>query len=104
MFPYAEGQKKGQIVNVNADEVASAIAIGTKARLLELKTNTQGVLKEGKTIQRIYVREISPLIRKKVIDGGMLVKVNAAKQALKGGVKKVRISGQGSKGTTIRRL
>jgi acetylglutamate kinase len=95
--------KKGQIVNVNADEVASAIAIGTKARLLELKTNTPGVLNAGKTMSKIFVREIVPLIRKKVITAGMIVKVNAAKRALQGGVKRVRISGMGSKGTLIRK-
>ncbi|MFA5930706.1 MAG: acetylglutamate kinase [archaeon] len=93
--------KKGQIVNVNADEVASMVAIGTKAKLLELKTNTPGVLKNGKTIPRIFVKEIAPLIRKKVVDGGMLVKVNAAKKALQGGVKRVRISNVKSKGTTL---
>jgi acetylglutamate kinase len=41
--------KQGQIVNVNADEVAANIAVAVRASRLELKTNVPGVMKDGRT-------------------------------------------------------
>ncbi len=97
--------KQKHIVNVNADEVASGIAIAMKADLLELKTNTAGVLSNGKTIGRISVRTANRLLKEKIARDGMRVKLRAAKTAVEGGARQARIVGLGpnKKGTTIRR-
>ena len=97
--------KQKQIVNVNADEVAAAIAAAMKADMLEFKTKTPGILRKGKTIGRITPKRIDQLIAEGVVDGGMLVKARAAKTAVEHGVGQARISGlgQNKRGTTVRR-
>ena len=96
--------KQGRIVNVNADDVAAGIAAAMKADLLELKTNTPGVLNNGRTIGRISVRKANELIKNGTVQGGMLVKLRAAQRAVGHGVKQARISGfgQNRKGTTLK--
>ncbi len=85
----------GQLYNINADEVASAIAIEMKAEKLVLLTNVVGVLRESDNseslISTLTVDEIEDLIKMNVIQGGMIPKVNACIEALEGGVKKTHI-------------
>ncbi len=85
----------GQLHNINADEVASAIAIEMKAEKLVLLTNVIGVLREPEDpeslISTLTVDEIEDLIKMNVIQGGMIPKVNSCIEALEGGVKKTHI-------------
>ncbi len=84
-----------QTHNVNADEVASAIAVSLKAEKLVLLTNVQGVIRDlndpSSLISSLNVREIEKLIEQKVIQGGMIPKVQAGIEAVVGGVKKAHI-------------
>ena len=81
--------------NVNADEVASAIAHSMGAEKLVLLTNVQGVLRNPQDteslISTLTAAEISNLISMNVINGGMIPKVNACLEALNGGVHKTHI-------------
>jgi acetylglutamate kinase len=81
--------------NINADEVASAIAASLKAEKLVLLTNVQGVLRSGNDpdslISSLTVDQIDELIKANVIHGGMIPKVGACVEALNGGVKKTHI-------------
>lgn len=78
--------------NVNADEVASAIAKEIKADKLILMTNVDGVLDEnGKLLSTLTINEVEVLIEKGVISGGMVPKVQACLEPLKMGVKKSHI-------------
>ncbi|MCB9748273.1 MAG: acetylglutamate kinase [Candidatus Omnitrophica bacterium] len=81
--------------NVNADEVASAIATSMNAEKLVLLTNVQGVMRKtddpDSLISTLTMDEIDNLIQSKVIDGGMIPKVNACIEALNGGVHKTHI-------------
>lgn len=81
--------------NINADEVASAIAISMGAEKLVLLTNVHGVLRiEGdpaSLFSTLNVGDIKNLIEKRVIQSGMIPKVNACLEALNGGVKKTHI-------------
>jgi len=78
--------------NVNADEVASAIAKEIKADKLILMTDVDGVLdKDGKLLSTLAIDEVEALISEGVISGGMLPKVNACLEPLKVGVKKSHI-------------
>ncbi|MGE0267196.1 MAG: acetylglutamate kinase [Candidatus Omnitrophota bacterium] len=81
--------------NINADEVASAIANSMNAEKLVLLTNVQGVLRNpndsNSLISTLTVSEINDLIAKKIIDGGMIPKVRSCIEALESGVKKTHI-------------
>lgn len=81
--------------NINADEVASAIATSLRAEKLVLLTNVQGVMRSGEDpdslISSLTVDQIDELIKANVIHGGMIPKVGACVEALNGGVKKTHI-------------
>ena len=82
----------GKRYNINADSVASAVAISLKAEKLIFLTDTDGVLdKDGNLISSIHISEIRSLINNGTIGGGMIPKVLSAKDAVESGVKKVHI-------------
>ncbi len=86
---------KGQLFNINGDEVASGIAHELDAEKLVLLTNVQGVLREKEDetslISTLTLAEIDNLIEMNVISGGMIPKVNACIEGLKAGVQKTHI-------------
>jgi acetylglutamate kinase len=68
----------GQIVNVNADAVAGALAASIDARLLAIVTDVPGVrAKDGHTIHQLDRAHALELIADGTIEGGMLPKVEA---------------------------
>lgn len=81
--------------NVNADEVASAIAASLKAEKLVLLTDVPGVLKDPANpdtlLSTLNVREVEELIKKDVIQKGMIPKVQSCVEVLNGGVRKAHI-------------
>jgi acetylglutamate kinase len=95
--PIAIG-RDGHTYNVNADDVASAIATAIKAEKLILLTDVNGVLdKDKKLISSIKVNEAAKLEKSGIISGGMIPKVNSCVEAVKQGVKKVHIINGGIK-------
>lgn len=81
-----------QPININADDVASALACELKAAHLILLTNISGVHNSSnKRIPVLKTSDIDPLIRQNVITGGMIPKVQSAKQAIYRGVGEVDI-------------
>jgi len=83
---------KNETLNINADYVAGAVAAALKAEKLILLTDTQGILdKNKKLIPTLNNTKIKSLISKEIISGGMLPKVQACQDALRGGVKKTHI-------------
>ncbi len=87
--------KDKQPHNVNADEVASAIACSMQAEKFVLLTNVTGVLSNPNDpeslISSLTVEEVNNLIKKNVIQSGMIPKVNSCVEALNGGVHKTHI-------------
>lgn len=82
----------GETYNINADLVASHIAMALKAGRLVLLTDVDGVLDaSGSLISSIDANTIQQMIKEKSISGGMIPKIECALQALKGGVEKVPI-------------
>lgn len=81
--------------NVNADEVASAISASLNAEKMVMLTNVQGVLMDAddpnSLISTLFVTEVDNLIKRTVIQGGMIPKVTACTEALRGGVTKTHI-------------
>jgi acetylglutamate kinase len=82
----------GEYYNINADEMASACAIATHADALVFLTDVPGVKgADGRVLRWLSLREIPALEAAAVVSGGMLPKLNACKDALIHGVKRVRI-------------
>lgn len=84
--------KNANAVNINADLLATAVAISFKASKLIFLTDVAGVLDINKeTIKEIKIKNIDNLIKTNVITGGMIPKINSCKDAVKKGVKEVFI-------------
>jgi len=78
--------------HINADLAASQIAIALEARKLLFLTDTQGVLdKKMNLITNLDISTTNALKADGTINGGMLPKVDACIEALRGGVKKAHI-------------
>ncbi len=82
----------GEYYNINADEMASACAICTRADALVFLTDVPGVKGvDGNVMRWLSLKQIPELERAMVVSGGMLPKLNACRDALTHGVKRVRI-------------
>jgi len=83
----------GELYNINADHMAAAAAEFIRADRLIYMTDVAGVLDDGKVLRAVRGAEIEDLIRRNKVSGGMILKLEAAKRALAGGVAEVRIVG-----------
>jgi acetylglutamate kinase len=84
--------EENESYNINADVVASKLAIVLRAEKLVLLTNTSGVLdKTGKLLTDLTAREIDELFADGTISGGMLPKISGALDAARSGVNSVHI-------------
>ena len=83
----------GEIYNINADHMAAAAAEFIHADRLIYLTDVAGVLDGEKVLRVVRGAEIEELIRRNKVSGGMILKLEAAKRALSGGVAEVRIVG-----------
>jgi acetylglutamate kinase len=90
--------------NVNADQVAGAVASELGATLLFL-TNVPGVLVKDRLVETLSAAQAQAWIESGVIQGGMLPKVRSALGALESGAPAARILNlnglQNSGGTTL---
>jgi len=107
--PLSEELKKDRIVvvlpmgiskdkmayNVNADEAASSVASTLAAEKLVLLTNVKGIMRNSDDpnsfLSTLTVKEAKALISDKIIQEGMIPKVQACIDALEKGVKKTHI-------------
>jgi len=95
------GDDAGNILNINADTVASEIAAALKAEKLILASDVDGILRADKSlISRVTPEEIETLIKQGVIRGGMIPKAQGAVEALVEGVWSVHII-NGKKPSTL---
>ncbi len=79
--------KDGVARNVNADEVAAAVAMSLNAQRLILCSNIPGVLDKNKNkIPELFVEDVEDLIANGTITGGMIPKVRSAAEVAKRGV------------------
>ena len=73
--------------------MAAAAAEFVHADRLIFLTDVAGVLDGEKVLRAVRGTEIEDLIRRNKVSGGMILKLEAAKRALAGGVSEVRIVG-----------
>ncbi len=81
-----ESTSDGQLLNVNADTVAGHVSAAIKAERMVFLTDVEGVLDSShRLIPRITKRQADSLVKSKIIDGGMVPKIQACLEALDGG-------------------
>lgn len=86
--------RDGQLLNVNADTLASHLAAAIGAKRLVIAGGTSGVLDaEGRTIARLTRREAAQLVKAGTANKGMVAKLQACRAALQQGVGDVVIAG-----------
>jgi len=84
--------RRGQIYNVNADQMAVACAAAFRAEQLIFLTDVEGVLDGTRQVRAVLTApESERLIAEGIATGGMQAKLNAALEALRAGVAEVRI-------------
>jgi acetylglutamate kinase len=83
----------GELYNINADHMAAAAAEFIGADHLIYLTDVAGVLHGEKVLSAISCEKIDSLVHARVVSGGMVLKLEAAKRALEGGVREVHIVG-----------
>ena len=92
--PVAMGED-GNLYNVNADEAASNIAVAIKADKLLVLTNVKGIFRELDGEKHLFhslsLDDTKHLMKKGIIDSGMIPKAKACLLALEGKVKKAHI-------------
>jgi acetylglutamate kinase len=85
-----------ELYNINADHMAAACAEYLGADRLIYLTDVAGVLDGDRVLSAVTWEEIERLVQSRVVSGGMVLKLEAAKRALEGGVREVHIVGGGS--------
>ena len=85
---------EGQLLNVNADSAAAAIAVALGATRLVFLTDVEGVIDgKGSILPSLGVAEAMSLLASSSVTGGMKPKLRACLDALAGGVDEVIIAG-----------
>ncbi len=98
------GGKNGEVYNVNGDSMAVAIAASWGVDRLVFLTDVAGVLDANKAIVPVLtVEACHHLIDTGVATGGMQAKLNAATEAVEGGVQEVCIV-KGSDPSIVKRV
>jgi len=83
---------KGQTLNINGDDITSAIAGALKAEKLIYLTDVDGIKdSKSKNIATLTKSRAQRMIKGKTISGGMIPKAQASLDAIKKGVQKVHI-------------
>ena len=85
-----------ELYNINADHMAAACAEYLGADQLIYLTDVAGVLDGERVLAAVTCEEVERLVHSRVVSGGMVLKLEAAKRAIEGGVREVRIVGGAS--------
>jgi len=94
---------RGAPLNINADDVASALAGKMKAKGLIFLTDVDGIFNQHRRrFPSLHKAQIQDLLKKGIIKGGMIPKVQSALQALQNGVAQVYIV-NGTKGIHLKK-
>jgi acetylglutamate kinase len=91
-----------ELYNINADHMAAACAEFLDADQLIYLTDVAGVLDGQKVLPAVTWEDIDRLVQSRVVSGGMVLKLEAAKRALEGGVREVRIVGAANDNALLR--
>lgn len=82
---------EGVVCNINADTIATQLAIGAKAHKLIFLSDVDGVNINGSTQHLITDAQIEGYILDGSVTGGMQVKLESCKEALDAGVNRIHL-------------
>jgi len=91
---YEDGNATGQLLNINADTAAGAIAAALGAKWLVFMTDVAGVKSDGHVLQTLSEPETRVLIESGTVEGGMIPKVEACLAAARSGARSVIVDGR----------
>ena len=83
---------EGALLNLNADDVAAAIASALPARDLVLFSDTPGLRLDGELVPTLDEAALAGVLMRADVTGGMRPKLRAAQTALAAGVQRVYIA------------
>jgi acetylglutamate kinase len=89
----------GALLNLNADDVAAALAAALAATDLVLLSDAPGLVLEGEVVRALDASELDRVLARADVTGGMRPKLRAARTALAGGVSHVHIAAWQGPGT-----
>lgn len=85
----------GKSLNLNADTAAGYVAAALKAKKLIILTDVPGVMKnlkdEKSLIKEVKISQIANLLKKEILKGSMIPKIEACEKAVKSGVEKAHV-------------
>jgi acetylglutamate kinase len=93
------GADGGQMLNINADDLASAIAASLGARALLLLSDTPGLKLDGRVVGRLGAHEVAAALAHPDVKDGMRPKLRAAAAAIEAGAQRVVIGAWAGPGT-----
>ena len=102
LIPSLGYSEQGDLLNINADYLARAVAISLGAKKLILMTDVKGVLENGRVLEQLNFVDVQKKIDSGVITGGMIPKIQSAVQTVQAGVEQVIISDNLTDGTIIK--
>ena len=91
----------GELFNVNADHMAAACAEFLGAQRLIYMTDVAGVLDGNAIIPQVHLDDVEEMIRTHRVTGGMVLKLEACRRAMEGGVAEISIVGGSEPGTVL---
>ena len=94
--------EQGDLLNINADYLARAVAISLGAKKLILMTDVKGILENGRVLNHLNIVDVQKKIDSGVITGGMIPKIQSAVQTVQAGVEQVVIGDNLTDGTIIK--
>ena len=95
------GASQGALLNVNADDLAAAVAPALGARALVLLSDVPALLLGGKPVARLHLSELPAALASPDVQGGMRPKLAAAGRTLEGGVPSVMLGAWAGPGSLI---
>lgn len=100
--------EQGNIFNINADTVASEIAVHLQAEKLILMTDIDGILMNvedpSSRISRLSVEEAERLVRDRIVSAGMLPKIAAIARLVTRGVRSAHIINGSKRNALLREV
>ena len=102
LIPSLGYSEQGDLLNINADYLARAVAISLGAKKLILMTDVKGVLENGQVLNHLNLVDVQEKIDSGVVTGGMIPKIQSAVQTVESGVEQVIIGDNLTDGTIIK--
>jgi acetylglutamate kinase len=90
---------RGRLMNLNADDLAAAVAAALGARALVLLSDTPGLMLGGGRVAHLPAASLDGAMAHPDVKGGMLAKLHAARAAIAGGITRVHIAAWEGPGT-----